>query len=82
MEPIVDIVTAPLKAVGILPKDQPQVQQAAPVDPGLSEAEMQNIAADEAARKAKKKQSGTKTVLTSPLGSSTDPNVGVKKLGG
>ena len=82
MEPIVDIGTAPLKAVGILPKDQPQVMAPPPADVGLSDAELSNIADEEAKRKAKKKSSGTQTVLTSPLGAQGTAETAVKKLGG
>lgn len=49
----------------------PDYEQPTTEDPtGLTEGERQAIAQEEAARKAKKKSSGTNTVLTSPLGSS------------
>ncbi|AUR93045.1 hypothetical protein NVP1182O_03 [Vibrio phage 1.182.O._10N.286.46.E1] len=49
---------------------------------GLSEAEASTLAAEEAERKTKAKSSGTKTVLTSPLGSTTSAKSAVTKLGG
>jgi len=80
---IVDVVTAPLKAVGILPElPGPAVIQQGETKTGLSEAEKATLSQQEAARKKSKAKSGTKTVLTSPLGATTTASTAVAKLGG
>lgn len=49
---------------------------------GLTDTERANLAATEAKRKQAKAKSGTKTVLTSPLGATTSAQTAVTKLGG
>lgn len=80
---VVDVVKAPLEAVGIIPTvpEPPAAPEPTPLT-GLTQTEQANIAQEEAQRKAKKAKSGTQTVLTSPLGATTAPNTAVTKLGG
>lgn len=80
---VADVVTAPLKAFGLLPKaPEPLVTQQGETRTGLSETEKTTLAQQEASRKKNKAKSGTKTVLTSPLGATTTASTAVSKLGG
>jgi len=69
--------TDPL-GLGEEPEQAPIIES----ETGLSDAEKANLAATEAKRKKAKAKSGTKTVLTSPLGATETAQTAVTKLGG
>ena len=83
IDAVVSVVTAPLKAIGVLPDaPEPVIIQQGETKTGLSETEKSTLAQQEAARKKKQAKSGTSTVLTSPLGATTTAKTAVTKLGG
>ncbi len=67
-----------LLGIGKEPEQAPIIES----ETGLSDAEKANLAATEAKRKKAKAKSGTKTVLTSPLGAAETAQTAVTKLGG
>jgi hypothetical protein len=69
--------TDPL-GIGKEPEQAPIIES----ETGLTDTEKANLAQQEAARKKSKAKSGTKTVLTSPLGATTTASTAVAKLGG
>lgn len=76
---VVGFVTDPF---GLSDQPAPPPVQQVETKTGLSETEKATLAQQEAARKKKQAKSGTSTVLTSPLGTTTTASTAVAKLGG